>query len=505
MGEEKEVTDIYPIGTRVIITGLLKSKHLNGKHGTIASNLDESDQYKIDLDTMLLRINAKRSNLNLEPKVSPHNEKDRAGCTKGVLVESHGRAISHLLDLVRFMIGNVFMNNSDIHDMRDIDRLRRQGGSHGLMRLNQFMGMGWTHWLDSGSFIVPSKKKGVYGHMVEYLKEQVPEHNPESVNDPTVQLMTKALDAVSAVGGWHIRVHGAFWVVGDVNEEESSGTYLIPDSNQNMVFKVLGIRNNLYTLVKNKNPDYRPLKMIVTMVPWYGRLVYDGVVVPATNGSMGQPIMANASLTAKLKQTVMEAEERGCVIERLAELELEDSESYLPDMNLLTINDGNSEKEEPTSIEKALLAKLAPHALLDSAVKSSRTTKTFWTMRRFGYTEEDNPDHIGIILNDGLPIGDFTCTKGLIPTSTDILNSLIQLCADSSTNGLVTLPSYLNIDERSCFLRIKCLFEKEDVFGNTEVLYYHPPSAEETAAATVCSSGGSRAVQGGRNGYGQAA
>ena len=104
--------------------------------------------------------------------------------------------------------------------------------------------------------------------MVEYLKEQVPEHNPESVNDPTVQLMTKALDAVSAVGGWHIRVHGAFWVVGDVNEEESSGTYLIPDSNQNMVFKVLGIRNNLYTLVKNKNPDYRPLKMIVTMVPW---------------------------------------------------------------------------------------------------------------------------------------------------------------------------------------------------------------------------------------------
>ena len=80
--------------------------------------------------------------------------------------------------------------------------------------------------------------------------------------------MTKALDDVSAVGGWHIRVHGAFWVVGE-SDGESSGTYLIPDSNQNMVFKVLGIRNHLYTLVKNRNPEYRPLKMIVTMVPWY--------------------------------------------------------------------------------------------------------------------------------------------------------------------------------------------------------------------------------------------
>ena len=45
MTERKEAIDIYPIGTRVILTGLIKSKHLNGKHGTIASNLDESGRY----------------------------------------------------------------------------------------------------------------------------------------------------------------------------------------------------------------------------------------------------------------------------------------------------------------------------------------------------------------------------------------------------------------------------------------------------------------------------
>ena len=230
--------------------------------------------------------------------------------------------------------------------------------------------------------------------------------------------------------------------------------------------------------------------------------MYDGVVVPATNsnGMRGQPIIANASLTTKLKQTVMDAEERGCVIERLAELELEDSNSHLPDLSLLTLTD-KSENEEPTQIEKTLLAKLAPHSLLDTHAKNNRTTKTFWTMRRFGYTEEENPNHIGIILNDGLPIGDFSCSEGIAPTSTDILNSLIKVC--TSTDGLVTLPSYLNIDDRDCFLRIKFLFE--GVFRNTEVLYYHPPSPEETAAATVCTSGQSRAVQGGRNGYGQAA
>lgn len=479
-----------------------------------------------DLDTMLSRVSVKCNNLQLEPAILQSNEENRAGCTReGVLVETpHARAMSYLLDLVRFMIGSVFMQSNDINDMRDIDRLRQQQ-QHGLMRLNQFMGMGWSHWLDSGGFVVPSKIDGVYGHIVEYLKEQVPKHNPGSVNDPVVQLMTKALDDISAVGGWHVRVHGNFWIVGEVDDKTldknggNSGTYLIPDSNENMVFKVLGIRNHLFTLAKSTCPDYRPMKMVVTMVPWYGRLVYDGVVVPATNASgiPGPPIMASPSHTAKLKQTVIDAEERGCVIERLLELELQDSQSLLPDLTLLTIDDNNGQQqEEPTQMEKACLAKLAQYALPDSYANNSRRPKVFWTMRRFGYTEDDNPDHFGIVMNSGLPIGDFICTQGLAPISTDLLTSLIKVCADNNissssttTNELLKLPMYLNIDDRACYNRMKYLFEKEDIFCNTKVLYYHPPSVEETDAATACggSNGGgnSRSPRGGGRGYGQAA
>ena len=208
---------------------------------------------------MLSRVSVKCNNLQLEPAILQSNEENRAGCTReGVLVETpHARAMSYLLDLVRFMIGSVFMQNNDINDMRDIDRLRQQQ-QHGLMRLNQFMGMGWSHWLDSGGFVVPSKIDGVYGHIVEYLKEQVPKHNPGSVNDPVVQLMTRALDDISAVGGWHVRVHGNFWIVGEVDDKTldknggNSGTYLIPDSNENMVFKVLGMSNlSIWNIFRN--------------------------------------------------------------------------------------------------------------------------------------------------------------------------------------------------------------------------------------------------------------
>ena len=111
----------------------------------------------------------------------------------------------------------------------------------------------------------------------------------------------------------------------------------------------------------------------------------------------GQPLMASQSLTTKLKQTVIDAEVRGCVIERLAELELSDSDSlYLPDLSLLTINEYDSDnneqaQEEPTRIEKTYLAQLAQYALLEKYANNSRRPKTFWTMRRFGYTEEENP------------------------------------------------------------------------------------------------------------------
>merc|ERR1712151_501821 len=116
-------------------------------------------------------------------------------------------------------------------------------------------------------------------------------------------------------------------------------------------------------------------------------------------------------------------------------------------------------------------------------------------------------------MNNGLPIGDFICTQGLAPVSTDILSSLIKLCTDNSTttttsnNDLVTLPSYLNIDDRACYNRMKYLFEKEDIFCYTQILYYHPPSVEETDAATACggsSSGASSRSFKGRS-YGQAA
>jgi len=43
---EKEQKASYQIGTRVILAKLKKSKHLNGKHGTIASNIEDGARYR---------------------------------------------------------------------------------------------------------------------------------------------------------------------------------------------------------------------------------------------------------------------------------------------------------------------------------------------------------------------------------------------------------------------------------------------------------------------------
>eukprot|EP00956_Cyclotella_meneghiniana_P028325 scaffold65329_cov77-Cyclotella_meneghiniana.AAC.6 len=84
----------YTIGDRVIFTGLQKAPHLNGKHGTIVSNLDpELLRYAVDPDicTLSSRINVKPTNLTTEPPPSHPLGDDRSKAENGILEEKYGR------------------------------------------------------------------------------------------------------------------------------------------------------------------------------------------------------------------------------------------------------------------------------------------------------------------------------------------------------------------------------------------------------------------------------
>ena len=107
-------------------------------------------------------------------------------------------------------------------------------------------------------------------------------------NDPPIPELPKtleALDCIEAVAGWYIRIHGDFWVVGH-DEEGGTGTYIVPSGNQNMVYKILGIRNAHFQMIQRDFGD-TPILMTMTLIPWYGRLLYDGVVTPKFQAGSG--------------------------------------------------------------------------------------------------------------------------------------------------------------------------------------------------------------------------
>ena len=63
------------------------------------------------------------------------------------------------------------------------------------------------------------------------------------------------------------------------------------------------------------------------LIPWYGRLVYDGVVAgPAVSTEDLRATVASDRLTATLKQAIKDAKREGRVIQGLAQLEEEEED-----------------------------------------------------------------------------------------------------------------------------------------------------------------------------------
>jgi len=96
-------------------------------------------------------------------------------------------------------------------------------------------------------------------------------------------------------------------------------TLEVPESNHGMVYKCVGMKDSIWPMVAGKHPGL--IQMTLTMIPGYGRLVYDGVLVPPHG--LPVPPVAGSELEASLKETVAKAKIEGRVISRLAQLEVE--------------------------------------------------------------------------------------------------------------------------------------------------------------------------------------
>lgn len=418
-------------------------------------------RYPIDFDTWVHRVMAKEANLKREPDVGDGGQGGEEKSDKiepvveplevrvahvspqgGTLVEGEGRPLGLILDAVRFLVGSVLHQDPDIQGgLIDIEQLRRDGQHDEIKSL---MTTAWQHWEDATPYSTPDNRN-VY-QLVQQFFDELPQANAGH-NMPTEFYTAMAsLKHRRAVGGWKTRVEGEFWVVSC--SEETGGTYLVSKANANLVFEVFGVRGSLRRVA---DPD-RPTLIATTLLPWYGRLVCDEPLAATTE-------VAEEEMVKELNKTVQLAKEEGRVVETLRQLDLpeQEEESQQSSVRRLTPTEGH------------FLGQLLdiPIANPDEAV---------WCMRRRGYTEYDNPHHMGIIINgvSGVAVGPFSCSA-LAPVASDIFQALVAYCGEDDKE----LPSVLLVDDLKCFERVALLLKGFPI----DVQYYPPPTQEETEAA----------------------
>jgi hypothetical protein len=462
MQTQDDTPIIYQIGDRVVLQGLQKACHLNGRHGHIGSSLTPPEgRVPVNLDLLdestpsVLAVKA--INLQRESTIrrTGINDNKAAATSRGCIDEQYGRPLCLILDTLRYLAAVHLMGEtSDKH--LDIEEMRMSGDPTLCNMLNSYLALAWSHWSDSGSFHTPDNKS-IFEMAKEWGQVQLQENSVLPPNEEEGRLLldfvSKAFDDVTSVKSWHVRIHGDFWIVGG----NSDGTFLIAQHNHDLVYQCVGLTSALHEMIGRAGfgKDAIPL-YTMTLLPAYGRLLYDGVVV-ATG------ICAHPKLATTLRAKVQLAQDQGRVVQGLRQLEVEGgSLEGLPTQGKID-KTAPTEQPPPTTEEKSWMAKIGKQSKVNQ-------DDEHWVFRRRGYTEQDNPEHEGVILAAGGHRGIFDCRQGLAPVSTDILSQL----AKSRPYGRVM------IDDYQCFQRVKFLLD-----GILEVDYYHPPTPEETAAASA--------------------
>jgi hypothetical protein len=435
-------------------------------------------------------------------------EPPNANVKNGCIEEIYGRPLCLLLDVLRFLAAKELVGDENIRSILDIERMHRGGtnnnvsnqqSQHGrsnpstlatttttasTTRMNYFLAVAWSHWNDPADVSMYEIAKNWMTEWKRELKRKPIPVNPREAKEfvryrDMVGFGAVAFDHVRAVKSWHVRIHGDFWIVGG----DARGTYLIPQKNEDMVYQCVGLTTSLHESIESRYGK-KPMVWKVTLIPFYGRLVYDGVVTlgGGSSSSQGLAMVANENKAGRLRTTVEEAKHHKRVVQRLLQLEVEGgSLEGLPSYGQVDKSKVPEEQPLPTPLEMKLLRTY----LSIRNVTPEEDHTGVWVFRRKGYTEHENPDHVGLILGGGEAMGFFHCSDGLLPTSVDILSGLLEAAMTAGSRPYAIMP-----DDFACFHRLKYLFGRLLPPGkktDTRIEYYHPPTPEETAAAMMTS------------------
>jgi hypothetical protein len=323
-------------GDRVVLSGMQQQPSLNGRHGHVAAF--GSQNYAVHLDagngkaqfhTVIVPFvylqHESTENIPLSCAVQ-----DRAAVNNGVLVSA--ASIGDFSPAHDQMSMIIVMNNlrwlaiklceSDLSGEPDLLSLIRSKHEISITqvqslsfqvsnRLNELFIKSWDKIENVGTGC------GLYMKFQQLLDSQ----------GITTRFIREALNEVRAIKSWNLGIQDDFWMVG----RDAAGSYVVPDrkSHQHVVYKVVGINGPQESTTGDARsiPEQTsPVRLIrvpmlfrMTILPWYGRLIYDTTMRPPAPTNVQ---MANVPEQAhRLHQVVLHSIHAGTVIEHFAELE----------------------------------------------------------------------------------------------------------------------------------------------------------------------------------------
>jgi hypothetical protein len=259
---------VYKPGDQVIVHSLVKASELNNALGEVMEEQrSATDQrYVVRLqDGKQIAVKAENLKKKSEPIVFSGLDSqedvslllDRDPVQDGVL-DNGGTGVGiHLVrifHLMRFVVGKYILEDKNVTDINKMSALPVAKS----MELNAFAIQHWDI---------------VYPRLKYYLESQHPFMNPND-RDFAIQ----AINSKKSMKCWGQGIHQEFWFVG----RDYEGTYVVSDSNKTKVYQIVGIMK--------KGPNYKqpgdpmslnkiPTKMMITVVPWNGRLLYDSTIL----------------------------------------------------------------------------------------------------------------------------------------------------------------------------------------------------------------------------------
>ena len=339
--------------------------------------------------------------------------------TGGCLPEVDGRLFFNLIQAARLAANSVSHAYPKIQEVNQlVFSYQSQEGQMVLAHLSALM---YTYWDNSpsGPSVFELARDQLVQPFRQIFSDECSQWGKMRLNAPTEKIM---------------------YFIKDTQEGS-----IVADHTMTKFYKVLGLKRSPGATLTGSGVQL-PASVRMTALPFRGVLVYDGIM----GGIM--PRKLSNSQARKLRSGYEAAQEKGEVIT------------------------GFHVNDDGTNAEKCLKAQRASSDLSEEEkkaiedLKAVRKTDEMLVIRRFGYTEAENPNHAVVIMKGPMACASFM-TDNLVPSAKEVLDELVKLAKSSGS-----LPKMVAVDDKNTANAVNHVTKHADIFTSL----YPVPSVEES-------------------------